>query len=153
MVAHFDTLDEEAQAEYKEGLTGAFVRVVYARNYVVGLVEDMLVGTETYKVEQRETKTQIKLRNGEKVKQFKLNLISDQYVTDVEFKKAARENNQVCLDKFYVKKMKEGLERCRSFQYDKLQMAKLIAQQTMDKILANNFKGLNLSDCKLTLLG
>lgn len=32
-------------------------------------------------------------------------------------------------------------------------MAKQIAKQTMDKIMAGNFKGLNLSDCKLTLLG
>ena len=158
MVAHFDTLDEQAQRAYKAGLEGAFARVAYrfagaSRGYVVGLIDDLVVTSETYKVEQRETKTQIKLRNGEKIKQFKLTLVSDAIVTEVEFKKCLRENRQEEIDKAHLDKVKKKLEDCRRFQYDKQKMAKQIAKQTMDKIMAGNFKGLNLSDCKLTLLG
>ena len=69
MVAHFDTLDDEKERKkYKAGLQGAFARVAYRfggaqRGYVVGLIADLVVTNEAYKVEQRETKTQIKLHN------------------------------------------------------------------------------------------
>jgi len=53
------------------------VRVTYHRQYVVGMIDDFKTGTESYKVDQRETKLQVVLRNGERLKQFKLNMISD----------------------------------------------------------------------------
>ena len=102
LVTHFDTLTEMEQKDYKKNIKGAFVRVTYARTYVVGLIDDMIVGSEAYKVEQRETKTQIVLRNGKKYKQFKLGLISDQYVTESEFKKCQRDNRFITIDKEYI---------------------------------------------------
>ena len=128
MITHFDSLHDkkEQQKDYKEGLKGAFVRVTYAKGYVVGLIDDLEIANESYKVEQRETKTQIVLRNGEKTKQFKLNLISDQYVTEEEFKKCQRENRRLNIDKDYITLVKQKLEDSRKFQYDWAQMAKLV---------------------------
>ena len=68
------------------------------------------------------------LRNGEKVKQFKLNLISDQYVTESEFKKCQIENHRTNIDKDYITDVKKRLEDSRGFQYDWTQMAKLVNQ-------------------------
>lgn len=121
MVAHFDTLDDEKERKkYKAGLQGAFARVAYRfggaqRGYVVGLIADLVVTNEAYKVEQRETKTQIKLRNGEKIKQFKLSLVSDALVSESEFKKCLRENRQEAVDKAHLDAIKKQLDDCRRF--------------------------------------
>jgi hypothetical protein len=45
------------------------------------------VGHETYRVDHKETKLLVELRNGDKVKEFKLNALSDQKCTEAEFKK------------------------------------------------------------------
>lgn len=98
------------------------------RGYVVGLIDDLVVTTETYRVEARETKTQIKLRNGGKIKQFKLALVSDALVTEGELKTCLRENRREGIDKARLDTVKQQLEGCRRFQYDGRQMAKQIAK-------------------------
>lgn len=63
--------------DYQEGIVGGFLRVTYRGSYVIGQIERFKVGAETYKVDQKETKIIVELRNGEKLKEFRLNMISD----------------------------------------------------------------------------
>ena len=63
------------------------MRVTYHRSYVIGQIERFKLGHETYRVDHKETKILVELRNGDKVKEFKLNSISDQKCTEAEFKK------------------------------------------------------------------
>ena len=42
-------------SDFRRGLQGAFVKVMYHGKYVVARIEDFILGADTYKVEQRET--------------------------------------------------------------------------------------------------
>jgi len=71
--------------EYRQGLIGAFVRVTYHKQYLVAMIDSFKVGIESYRVEQRETKLQVVLSNRGKLKQFKINMVSDREPTEQEF--------------------------------------------------------------------
>lgn len=49
------------------------------------MIDGFKVGIESYKVEQRETKLQVVLSNRGKLKQFKINMVSDREPTEQEF--------------------------------------------------------------------
>ena len=66
------------------------MRVAYHRQYVIGQIVGFKEGTEVYRVEQRETKWSVMLKNQGKLKEFKLNLVSDGLVTENEFKALQR---------------------------------------------------------------
>lgn len=53
---------------------------------MIGQIEGFKEGADLYRVEQRETKQIVTLKNGGKSKDFKLNLVSDGLVTENEFK-------------------------------------------------------------------
>lgn len=72
--------------EFQDGIKEAFLRVVYHRQYVIGQIAGFKEGPEHYRVEQRETKQIVILKNGGICKDFKLNLVSDGPVTENEFK-------------------------------------------------------------------
>jgi len=42
-------------SDFRRGLNGAYVKVMYHKKYVIARIEDFVAGTENYKVEQRDT--------------------------------------------------------------------------------------------------
>lgn len=72
-------------ADFRQGICGAFVRVVYHRQYVIGQIVAFKEGSDLYRVEQRETKQLVTLKNDGKTKDFKLNLVSDGICSQAEF--------------------------------------------------------------------
>jgi hypothetical protein len=132
---------------------GAFVRVTYHKSYVVAQIEDFKQGIESYKLNQNETKWQILLRNKNKLKQFKLNMISDGVVSENEFQRMKHDNPDYCLSQDYLSKKLVEISEATKFQYDKESMMRLVNQQMYARIKAGNFKGLNLSGILITLQG
>lgn len=49
--------------QYRDGLKGAFVRVIYNTQYVIGQIDGFQLGKDSYKLEQRETRYLISLMN------------------------------------------------------------------------------------------
>lgn len=72
-------------AEYRQGLKGAFVRVIYHKQYVLGMIDSFVEGPDTYRVEQGDTKYQVVLSNRGKLKQFKINMVSERDPHENEF--------------------------------------------------------------------
>ena len=70
------------------------MRVAYHRQYVIGQIVHFKEGNEVYRVEQRETKWVVVLKNQGRTKDFKLNLVSDGVVTENEFKTLQRQNKK-----------------------------------------------------------
>ena len=138
--------------DFQKGIKDAFVRVVYHRQYVVGQIDSFIEGTEYYKVDQRETKWTVMLKNGGKIKQFKLNYVSDGLMTEDEFKALKRQNRGLVTQDL-ISKIKAKIKKATSFQYDRTLMSQLVYKQSLDKIKRGNYKGLNLTDIKITLLG
>lgn len=66
--------------------------IYHKKQYVIGQIEGFKEGTEHYRVEQRDTKQIVTLKNGGKLKDFKLNLVSDGLVEETEFKALQRQN-------------------------------------------------------------
>jgi len=52
-------------SDFRRGLKGAYVKVMYHGKYVVARIEDFIAGPDTYKVEQRDTTWLIQLSYGE----------------------------------------------------------------------------------------
>ena len=75
---------------FQRGIKGVFLRVIYNRQYVIGEIEGFKEGTEMYRVEQRETKQIVTLKNSGKSKDFKLNFVSDSLVTKRELETLKR---------------------------------------------------------------
>jgi Plus-3 domain len=46
-------------SDFRNGLRGSFVKVMYHGKYVIARIEDFTVGADTYKVEQRDTQWQV----------------------------------------------------------------------------------------------
>lgn len=93
--------------DYQEGIRGGFVRVTYQRNYVIGQIERFKVGTETYRVDHKETKLIVELRNADKLKDFKLNAISDQKCQQSELNKLLRDNKKLVLNYEFLQQIKQ----------------------------------------------
>ena len=69
-------------ADFQKGVKDAFLRVAYHRQYVIGQIVQFKELEEVYRVEQRETKWVVILKNQGRTKEFKLNLVSDGVVTE-----------------------------------------------------------------------
>ena len=81
------------------------MRVTYGEGYLLGTIEDLVAEKQSYKVEQRETKTQVVLRSGvQRIKTFKLTQISDKSPTENELKKYQIQNIRQPIDKDFIKK-------------------------------------------------
>ena len=100
-----------------------------------------------------ETKWQIVLRNKNKSKQFKLNMISDGDVTQTEFDRMRVENPDYDLYQDYLQKKIAEIADATKFQFDQEEMTRVINRQMFSRIKAGNFKGLSLTDVMITLKG
>jgi len=49
--------------------------------------------------------------------------------------------------------IKKKLEDATAFQTDRIKINKLVLDQSLEKIKRDNYKGLNLTELKITLLG
>ena len=103
-------------ADFQKGIKGAFLRVVYHREYVIGQIEQIKEGSEIYRVEQRETKKIVTLKNGGQLKDFKLNVVSDGLVTEQEFSTLRRQNrHQLDVNQEFISKMREKIASACEF--------------------------------------
>lgn len=139
--------------EYREGLKGAFVRVTYHKQYLVAMIDGFKVGIESYKVEQRETKLQVVLSNRGKLKQFKINMVSDREPTEQEFIRMQQDNPSIKISQYLIKDKIKEIKKANKFQYKKDELDRLVNEQNYKKIKARNFKGLNMTSIKMTLQG
>jgi hypothetical protein len=53
-------------------------------------------------VDQKETKIVVELRNGDKLKDFRLNMISDQKCTEQEFAKLQKDNVKLVINHDFI---------------------------------------------------
>ena len=83
--------------------------------YVIGQIERFKVGNDTYRVDQKETKIIVELRNGEKLKEFRLNAISDQKCTQAEFEKLQRDNKKLVLNYDFVHQIRQQFAKATEF--------------------------------------
>ena len=127
------------------------MRVVYHRQYVIGQIDGFIEDEDYYKVDQRETKWIAQLKNGGKVKQFKLNFISDGLTTEEEFRSLKKQNRGL-VSHDLIKSIQKKIKKATSFTKDRKKMSQLVYKQSLEKIKRDNFKGLNLTDFKITLL-
>lgn len=115
-------------SDFRNGLKGAYVRVMYRGKYVIARIDDFTFGAETYKVELRDTQWQIQLSNGDAPKQFKFTLISDRPPTEEEF--ISLQNSQkLNLSQDYVKRKLKELTESQKFLYDAEEVQRRIKQQ------------------------
>ena len=61
----------------------------------------------------------MQLRNGEKLKDFKLNAISEQGVTEQELRKLQRENKHLKINRGFVNSISKSIKEASSFTKDK----------------------------------
>ena len=90
----------------------------YHKRYVIGQIEGFKEGSEHYRVEQRETKQTVTLKNGGKPKDFKLNLVSDGPVEEKEFKGLQIQNKQLDINQDFINKIKNQIKEASKFQVD-----------------------------------
>ena len=57
------------------------------------------------------------------------------------------------IDQDFINDIKKSIKEAKEIQYDRKQLSQLVFKQSLDKIKRGNFKGLNLTDIKITLLG
>lgn len=110
------------------------MRVVYNRQYVIGQIESFKEGNDLYRVEQRETKQLVTLKNAGKTKDFKLSLVSDGVCSQNEFEKLQRMNRNLTIDQEFITKFKQRIKDANKIQYDKTQLSQLVYKQSLDKI-------------------
>ena len=135
------------------GCGGAFLRVRYGDKYVVGQIESFREGTDIYRVEQRDTKQIVTLKNADKKKEFRLEKVSNCPVTENEFKLFLRTNKHLKLTPEKVAYMKSNLDEVHEIRFDRAKINDIVFKQNLDKIKRGKYKGLNLTDFKLSLLG
>ena len=104
------------------------MRVLYHRNYVIGRIVEIKEGTEIYRVEQRETKKIVTLKNGGKLKDFKLNLISDGLVTEREFKVFQAQNKHLSVDQELIATYRKKLTKASELKNESAEITKLVFQ-------------------------
>ena len=138
---------------YQNGIKGAFVRISYGGSYNIGQIKGFDEGREHYQVEQRETKFLITVFDGTKNRNLKLDLISDQNITEQDFKKFQNINKKLSITQDYIRKKRGEIRNALSILTDKTQLTKFVNKQNYDKISRNNFSGLNLTDINITLAG
>lgn len=68
----------------------------------------------------------VELRNGEKLKDFKLNMISDQKCTEEEFKKFIRENPKLIVNSEFINQIKAQFVEATKFQQDRDEVKRLL---------------------------
>ena len=90
--------------EYRQGLKGAFVRVIYNKQYVVGMIDSFILGPDTYRVEQSDTRYQVMLSNRGKLKQFKINVVSDRDPVENEFYQFTANNPKIVISQSSIKR-------------------------------------------------
>ena len=139
--------------EFQEGTKDAFLRVAYHRHYVIGQIEGFKEGNELYRVEQRETKQIVTLKNGGKSKDFKLNLVSDGLIKEEEFLTFQRQNKQLHINQEFISEIKKKMDAASKLYMERKRINQLVLKQSLDKIKRGNYKGLNLTELKITLLG
>ena len=89
------------------GSQGAFLRVRYGDKYVIGQIDSFREGYEIYRVEQRDTKQIVTLKNAFKKKEFRLEKVSNAPVTENEFRTFLRTNKHLNLTPEDVSFMKK----------------------------------------------
>ena len=129
------------------------MRVRYADKYVLGQIESFREGSDIYRVEQRDTKQIVTLLNAGKKKDFRLEKVSNVLVTENEFHLFQRTNRHLTINQDFIAKMKQKLEDVQKIRFDRAKINALVFKQNLDKIKRGNYKGLNLTDFKLSLLG
>lgn len=93
------------------------------------------------------------MRNGEKLKDFKLNMISDQKCTQEEFDKLVKDNKKLTINHEFINQMRHQFSDAMKFQQDRDEVKRLLHKQTYDRIKHGNYRGLNLMDIKINLQG
>ena len=94
---------------FRDLMAGTFVRVVYHRQYVIGQIEDFKEEKDVYKVETRETKHYVTLKNGGKSKDFRLNHVSDGYCLQKEFDLLKLQNKNLIIDHEFIQTQKKKI--------------------------------------------
>ena len=80
-------------------------------------------------------------------------MVSDGLVSEKEFKNLQRLNKQLNIDKEFIDRLKDKIREASKIQYDRAKLSQLVYRQNIEKIKRGNFKGVNLTDIKVTLLG
>ena len=129
------------------------MRVRYADKYVLAQIDSFREGNDIYRVEQRDTKQIVTLLNAGKRKDFRLEKVSNVLVTENEFNLFRRTNRHLNINQDFINSMKKQLENVWEIRFDRTKINDIVFKQNLDKIKRGKYKGLNLTDFKLSLLG
>lgn len=80
-------------------------------------------------------------------------MVSDGLIQEEEYKRMQRNNSHLHITKELIAKLKKQIKDATKFQLDAKQMHEWIYKQSLEKIKRGNYKGLNLTDIKITLMG
>ena len=75
-------------------------------------------------------------------------------MTENEFKNMKRQNKKdLEIDQEFINRMRKNISEASKFQYDKAQINEMVFKTNCDKIKRGNYKGLNMTDFRISLLG
>jgi hypothetical protein len=93
----------------------------------------------------------VELKNADKLKEFRLNMISDQRCTQEEMDKFIKDNKKIQINSEFISQIRQQFVEATKFQQDRDEVKKLLHKQTYERIKHGNYRGLNLMDIKINL--